>query len=789
MQESADETRVNLGSAQSVLDSISDAFFSLDEDWVFSYVNRQTELTLGRKASELLGRTLWDVYPGTVGSEFERMYRKAAREGVAVSFTSYYPDHRVWYEVNAYPADGGLLVYFRNVSAREEQERRNHAMVKLTDALQELTTPEEITFTASVLLGEALGVSRVGYGSIDPVAETLTVVRDWHAPGVETLAGTLHLREYGSFIDDLKAGRFIAINNVEEDPRTASAAAALQGRSAGSFVNVPVVEQDRLVAVMFVNNAEAREWSSDELAFIRELAERTRTASERLRSEVALQESEAKFRIMADAMPQMLWSALPDGFHDYYNQRWYDFTGIAPGGGNGHGWRDILHPDDRAGCWELWQHCLRSGDFFEIQYRLRHRSGSYRWTLGRALPVRGDGGRILRWMGTCTDIHDQKLAEERLREADARKDEFLAMLAHELRNPLAPISAAAQLLQLGALDDGRVRQASQVIGRQVQHLTSLVDDLLDVSRVTRGLIHLGRVPVDIGDVVAEAIEQVMPLVRAREHRLDLRPSPDIPLVLGDKKRLVQVVVNLLNNAVKYTREGGQLLLETEVRGAQVLIRVSDNGIGMAPELVTRAFDMFAQAERSPDRSSGGLGLGLALVKSLVGLHEGNVSCDSAGPGHGSSFTVSLPRHFPWGHPGGAPAPATAAPASSSCLRILVVDDNADAATTLSMLLEAAGHRVSTEFGSQAALERARVEAPQVCILDIGLPAMDGNALARCLRSMPETSHSMLVAVTGYGQDSDRRQTLAAGFDHHLVKPVDTRELSAILARASRSRLA
>jgi PAS domain S-box-containing protein len=786
MQENADEKRVNLGSAQSVLDSISDAFFSLDEDWVFSYVNRQTELTLGAKASDLLGRTLWEVYPGTVGSEFDWMYRKAAEERVAVTFTSYYPDHRVWYEVNVYPADGGLLVYFRNVTAREEQEIRNHALVTLTDALHDLTTPEAIIFKASEILGETLGVSRVGYGSIDPVAETLTVIRDWNAPGVQTLAGVLRLREFGSFIDDMKAGKLIAINDVEKDYRTAAAAAALQQRSAGAFVNVPVVEGGRLVAVIFVNHAGPRLWSREELAFIREMAGRARTASERLRNAIALQESEAKFRTIADAMPQMVWSTLPDGHHDYYNQRWYDFTGMAPGTTDGDGWNELFHPEDRQRSWDAWQHCLLAGDPYEIQYRLRHKSGVYRWTLGRALPVHSDSGKIIRWMGTCTDIHDQKLAEERLREADVRKDEFLAMLAHELRNPLAPISAAAQLLQIGAIDELRVRQTSQIIGRQVHHLTSLVDDLLDVSRVTRGLIELDSARVDIGDVVAEAIEQVTPLIRARRHRLVVQLAPDAPLVTGDNKRLVQVLVNLLNNAAKYTREGGQLLLEAEVRAAQVLIRVTDNGIGMTPELVSRAFEMFAQAERSPDRSSGGLGLGLALVKSLVELHHGTVCCESAGLGRGSVFTVCLPRL-----PAAESAVASAASdmpeqAPAAPLRILVVDDNVDAASTLSMLLEAGGHEVMTEYGSLAALERARLEAPHICILDLGLPDMDGNALARRLRAMPETAHAVLVAVTGYGQENDRRQTLAAGFDHHLVKPVDTNELAAILARVGGS---
>ena len=246
------------------------------------------------------------------------------------------------------------------------------------------------------------------------------------------------------------------------------------------------------------------------------------------------------------------------------------------------------------------------------------------------------------------DITERRTTQEQLTIADRRKDEFLAMLAHELRNPLAPIGAAADLLQIARLDEAKVRQTSQIIGRQVRHMTSLVDDLLDVSRVTRGLVELHAERLDIRQVANEAIEQVMPLIRSRRQHLALVLAPAAPMVMGDRKRLVQVLANLLNNAAKYTPEGGHITLATEVRAGQVLLQVKDDGIGMAPELVARAFELFSQAERSSDRSLGGLGLGLALVKSLVDLHHGSVACASAGQGEGSTFTVCLPRWTP-GH--------------------------------------------------------------------------------------------------------------------------------------------
>jgi PAS domain S-box-containing protein len=226
--------------------------------------------------------------------------------------------------------------------------------------------------------------------------------------------------------------------------------------------------------------------------------------SHQVKAEEALRESEAKFRIIANAMPQMVWSTRPDGYHDYYNQQWYDFTGAAEGSTDGKLWNGMFHPDDQDRAWERWHHSLATGETYEIQYRLRHRSGEYRWTLGRALPVRDASGRITRWMGTCTDIHSQKLSEVKLKGVDARKDEFLAMLAHELRNPLAPISSATGILMLANADEPRIKQTSQIISRQVKHMTNLVDDLLDVSRVTRGLIELEKTPLDFRRIVADA---------------------------------------------------------------------------------------------------------------------------------------------------------------------------------------------------------------------------------------------------------------------------------------------
>ncbi len=462
----------------------------------------------------------------------------------------------------------------------------------------------------------------------------------------------------------------------------------------------------------------------------------------------------------------------------------------------------LLYTDeDRVRGWA--QHNLdkaRAEGFYKEETWRRRKDGSVFWARIALTALRDQAGELVGFSKITVDLTDHKMLErcenekeetrrvqqelrhavDRLKEADTRKDEFLAMLAHELRNPLAPIRAAAELLRIARLDEARVQKTSEIIARQVGHMTSLIDDLLDVSRVTRGLVQLEQSPQDVRQIVMDAVEQVGPLVRARRHHLALHLSPDAAAVQGDNKRLVQVVANLLANAAKYTPDGGRIEVRSQVRDDKVLLSVIDDGIGLEPELAGRVFELFAQAKRTPDRSSGGLGLGLALVKSLVGLHGGAVACASQGLGKGSEFTVSLPVLGPQGRNGGRTETKDVTRGHRP-LRVMVVDDNADAAQMLAMFLEASGHQVLVEYRAHQALERARLETPDVCLLDIGLPEIDGIELAQRMRAQPETAKAVLIAVTGYGQDQDRQQALAAGFRHHLVKPVDPARLVALLA--------
>jgi len=383
------------------------------------------------------------------------------------------------------------------------------------------------------------------------------------------------------------------------------------------------------------------------------------------------------------------------------------------------------------------------------------------------------------------DVTDRTRSEQALRTADRRKDEFLAMLAHELRNPLAPISAAAELLQMPGADAARVQNASAVIARQVRHITGLIDDLLDVSRVTRGMIPLNPSATDVRRVVADAIEQVRPLIDSHGHRLTVSTPPAPALVMGDAKRLVQVLANLLSNSVKYTPGGGDIMLRLDTGGGQVRLAVIDNGIGMTADVLAHAFDLFVQAERETDRSQGGLGIGLALVKSLGELHGGTVTAQSPGLGQGSRFTITLPQIVEEPAPVAVAGDVAASPApvlpASAALRAMVVDDNEDAADMLAMFLEIHGHQVLTEDDPARVVERALAFKPHVCLLDIGLPGMDGYELARRLRATPGLDGVVLIAVTGYGDEQAKQQATTAGFDHHFVKPIDPASLVALVA--------
>jgi PAS domain S-box-containing protein len=438
-----------------------------------------------------------------------------------------------------------------------------------------------------------------------------------------------------------------------------------------------------------------------------------------------------------------------------------------------------VHPDDRAYVDRMWKTALQ-GAPYDIEHRLVV-DGVVKWVRERAELEFDELGGPVGGFGTTLDITGLKQAEQALIEADHRKDEFLAMLAHELRNPLTPIRNAAHVLGRLGIQEPRVEWAQQTIERQVDHLTRLVDELLDVSRIVRGKVTLKMEPVELAGVVGQALETARPLIDSKGHQVAVK-LPEQPVFLqGDSVRLAQVLLNLLDNAAKYTPDGGSIEVEASVAGPVVEIQVRDSGIGIPAELLPQVFDLFQQGERTLDRSQGGLGIGLTLVKQLVEMHGGVLEAFSAGAGQGSTFTVCLPVL--------AEAPALegqeahdASPVTAARCRVLVVDDDPAVVDSMAVLLQLDGHEVRAAASGEAALALARSFRPRVVLLDIGLQGMDGYQVARHLRAQQAADEKVyLVAVTGYGHEEARARSEDAGFDRHLVKPVDPEALCELLA--------
>jgi PAS domain S-box-containing protein len=511
-------------------------------------------------------------------------------------------------------------------------------------------------------------------------------------------------------------------------------------------------------------------------------------------AELALRRSERMLEHSQSTAHVGSWEAsvLPDGTIDPGSLRWsdeaYRIFGFRP--------REVevspslfyglVHAEDRGALRALSKTSVERVAPFDKEYRIVRPDGSVRTVHSWIRFECDEAGKPLRMLGTVQDITAREEAERALREADRRKDEFLAMLAHELRNPLAPILSAVEVLE--RLDPRQTEQAAKsraIVARQVQHMKRLLDDLLDISRVSQGKIQLNKAPVELGSLLLQAVEISRPVLAEKRHMLSLALAPEPLALQADPTRLVQVFANLLNNAAKYTDSGGHIALAVSTEGDEAVVCVRDDGMGMSPELLARAFDLFVQETRSLDRSQGGLGVGLTMVRTLVKMHGGSVSAASDGPGRGSEFVVRLPL----ASEAEASAPASAPLATGArerSLRVLVVDDNVDAAGSIGVLLEQMGHEVMVAYDGPGALAAAAVVAPELVLLDIGLPGMDGYAVAEQLRGAGH-DRATLVALTGYGQEEHLRRSKEAGFDRHLVKPLDFDALGEVAAQAAARR--
>ncbi|MDQ3181382.1 MAG: PAS domain S-box protein, partial [Acidobacteriota bacterium] len=510
----------------------------------------------------------------------------------------------------------------------------------------------------------------------------------------------------------------------------------------------------------------------------------------RKRAEELIRESEEKFRILANSISQFAWMTDASGYIFWYNERWFDYTGTTLEEMQGWGWQKVHHPDEVGRVTEKFKQHIASGEIWEDTFPLRSKTGEYRWFLSRALPIRDENGKILRWFGTNTDIEDVRRAEEKLKDADRRKDEFLATLAHELRNPLAPIRSGLEIIRRSDYDKATIEQTLETVERQTNQIVHLVDDLLEISRITQGKIKLKKGRIELRTAVEMAVETNRELISLNGQDLIIS-LPDAPVFIdADLTRIAQIILNLINNSAKYTEPGGKIWLTAETKADEVEIRVRDTGIGIPPQMLSGIFEMFTQIETTGEQARAGLGIGLSVVKSLVEMHGGSITAFSAGEGKGSEFVLILPLAKQQSAISKdseqtsakeiTQTTENAANNNSGQHRILVVDDNADALEMMKVLLMLENHTVRTALDGETAIEIAPEFQPDVCILDIGLPVMDGYELARRLReTMPDV---LLIALTGWGQDDDRIRSSEAGFNHHLVKPVEIEKLQTLLAK-------
>ncbi|MFL6519997.1 MAG: ATP-binding protein [Chthoniobacterales bacterium] len=512
----------------------------------------------------------------------------------------------------------------------------------------------------------------------------------------------------------------------------------------------------------------------------------------------------ATLRELADGLPQIVWVARTDGSHEYYNKQWSDYTGLTLENSTEQAWRDLFHPDDRERAEAKWAEALREGTPYDIEFRLKSAAdGEFRWFLGRALPHRDADGNIVNWFGTCTDIHEQKLAQDALRETrdamsreNSQKDEFLALVSHELRTPLNAVFGWTRLMQEHVLGEAERAQAVDSIMRNAEAQARLIEDVLDISRIVNQKLSLTREIVQLWRVVTEAIDSVLPSADTKGVSLISEVESHDLLVHGDRMRLEQVVTNLLSNAVKFTPRGGEIRIAVGQEREFATIVVSDSGQGIDAELLPHIFERFRQGDSSLTRRHGGLGLGLAIAHQLVRLHGGEIDVESAGANAGSRFTVRLPILAVGSLPAAKLDPShfwaeDAFPAEHlRGLHVMVVDDELSVRELLALTLAKCGAAVTLAASVEEALAVLPNLSPDVVVSDIAMPGMDGYEFIEKLRELVQSRSGRevpVIALTACASGQDRDLALQAGFERHLTKPVDPAALVRVIAQSHSAR--
>jgi PAS domain S-box-containing protein len=793
LQRALDRREEELRQAQDQLrktiERISDGVLVLDRDWRYTLVSERAARIVGIPRERLLGGCVWELFPHARGTKFHEGYRRAMDTGEPVHFEEYYPAPLdMWIECHCYPSPDELTVYFRDVTDRrrtDEALRESNALLRAisdtsADAIFAKDRAGRLRFANPATLGALIGkpldavLGRTDAEILEDRAVAQTIMANDRR--IMESGETAELEEAVSLPDGATRiwwsrkvpfhdahGTVVGLLGVSRDITERKAADASLRADA-----------ERLAAVLKAQR-EIAALGSEGGAFLHAVL--ARTADLAGAEGACLEMREGEELVYAAAC------GLAEGFVGLRLDIARSFSGRCLTS------RTVQRCDDserdprvdRAACRRVGLRAmvatpLRYGDdLFGVLKLMSSRVGAFDAATEHTLGLMGEflGATIAR-----------KRAEEALREADRRKDAFLAMLGHELRNPLAPIRNSLYLLERTAPGGESTRRAHAVIDRQVTHLTRLVDDLLDVTRIARGKITLEREPLELGGLVRGTLEDYRETFAQSRLALTLALPEEALWVSADRTRLAQVIGNLLGNAAKFTPPGGRVSvsLDSDGHSGQAVLRVCDTGIGIAPELLARVFEPFAQADTTLERSRGGLGLGLATVKGLVELHGGRVGVQSAGLGAGTELTVRLPLAR-------VERPAQTPPARRSSAgerrHVLVIEDNRDAAESLRLLLELLGHRVDVAHAGSEGLEMARALGPELILCDIGLPEMDGYAVARTLREDPRLQPSTLVAISGYAAPEDIAKSREAGFDAHLAKPVELTKLEGLLGAARR----
>ncbi|MEG4302992.1 PAS domain-containing protein [Microcoleus sp. D3_18a_C4] len=680
-----------------------------------------------------------------------------------------------------------------DIHDRKQAQLNEQFLSELEVRLRQGINPAEMLSEAMNSLGEYLKVDRCVWHEIDVEADRAIVRQDWHQSDLASTVGTYQISDFKTA--ELKAlsmaGQTLVISDIANHPHTAHLFDNYGAVSIRALVDVPCLQEGRWVALLLVTSKVVRHWRPDEVWLMQEVVARLWAVILHARALHELHESEARFRALADNIAQLAWMTDPTGSIFWYNQRWFDYTGTTLEEMLGWGWQKVHHPEHLDRVVEKFRRCIETGELWEDTFPLRGKDGSYRWFLSRSVPIRDDGGQVLRWCGTNTDITDRKVAEaerERLlaREKAAReeaeqanrvKDEFLAVLSHELRTPLNPIVGWAKLLQSNLLTPQKQRYALETIERNAKLQTQLIEDLLDVSGILQGKVSLNIAPVDLAGVIGAAIETVRLAAEVKSIQISTQFAPNLGPVLGDAGRLQQVVWNLLSNAVKFTPPSGKIEVVLDRVDTNAQITVTDTGKGIEPDFLPYVFDYFRQADSSMTRKFGGLGLGLAIVRHLLELHGGTVKSESAGEGQGATFTVRIPL-MPVQPQTSLAAAGPEQSFNLSGIKVLAVDDDADALDLVVFLLEDCGASVTAVSNAADALAVLTESVPDLLLSDIGMPDTNGYLLLWQVRALPPDKGGLVpaIALTAYAGEIDYQQALAAGFGRHISKPLDPDKL-------------